>query len=276
MQSLEQAVKRSMTIFTVFLFTSVVTIAHGIAATSEWSDLGGGKARLVADFDPSAGKLNAAIEVKLDDGWATYWRYPGYTGIPPLFDFSASSNLSFGDIGFPTPSLQTSGDARYAGYKNSVIFPFSADVSANQLPTLKLDMLIGVCEEICIPAKANFTISPEQLVQSDPIAKRVLTLAKLNMPKKMSGSETSLKMKRLSPALLEISLETPTNGNEEQFLFVEGPTEWYLKPAEFQKQVNGRSVFHLDVTNLPAETSVSQDQIQLTFVSGTQGFEIRD
>ncbi len=266
---------RALKIATATFATLLSTVAPLSAASSDWADLGGGKARLVADFNPQTGKLDAAIEVKLIKGWSTYWRYPGSTGIPPMFDFSASQNVSLSPIEFPSPSLQVSGDARYAGYKNSVVFPLSGDVSSNQSPTLNLDMLIGVCEEICIPAKANFTITPDQFFQSDPVAKRVLSFAKLKMPTQMKPSDVSLKMNRLNEDTLEIGLTYPLEGNTPA-LFAEGPSDWYLTPAEFKSEADGRLTFHLDLKNIPKGAEVTPEKLALTFVAGTKGIEIRD
>src|SRR5262245_46046481 len=37
--------------------------------------------------------LRAGVEIKLQPGWKTYWRYPGDAGVPPVFDFAASDNV---------------------------------------------------------------------------------------------------------------------------------------------------------------------------------------
>ena len=245
------------------------------AASSAWVDLGGGKARLVADYDPGSGNLKSVIEVKLKNGWSTYWRYPGSTGIPPRFDFSASKHVSFNPVAFPTPSLQKSGDAYYAGYKKSVLFPVDGKVSQNQLPDLNLDMLIGVCEEICIPAQANFNISTDKFQQSDPVAKRIISFANLNMPEKMKASDIGLEMHRLSETSLKIEFAFALS-DEEPALFVEGPSNWYLTPAKFKSSNNGKLTFHLDLTGIPKGAVINSGDLNFTLVVGRKGFEIRD
>ena len=263
---------KTLTASLLILFYAIVPLR---AASSAWADLGGGKARLVADYDPASGSINSVIEVKLKDGWSTYWRYPGSTGIPPIFDFSSSKHVSFEPVAFPTPSLQRSGDADYAGYKKSVLFPVNGRVTRNKLPDLNLDMLIGVCEEICIPAKANFNISSDKFLQSDPVAKRLVSFANLNMPAAMSTSEVQLEMHRVNETVLRIDFSYPLSG-EEPALFVEGSPNWYLTPAKFKSSKNGRLTFHLDLTGIPKGSVVGPQDLSLTFVAGRKGFEIRD
>ena len=36
----------------------------------------------------------AAVEMRLDSGWKTYWRTPGAGGLPTQFDFTASRNIT--------------------------------------------------------------------------------------------------------------------------------------------------------------------------------------
>ena len=61
-------------------------------------------ARLIAASSPAKdGTLHAGIEIRLDQGWKTYWRYPGDSGIPPQFDFSASENVKAVTVLWPAP-----------------------------------------------------------------------------------------------------------------------------------------------------------------------------
>ena len=112
-------------LFFLVVFITLINITGAKAASSEWHDLGGGEARLVAAADPASSTINGLIEVRLQEGWSTYWRYPGSSGIPPKFDFSASMGFSNQPVEFPTPSLQSANDVTYAGYKKHVSFPFT-------------------------------------------------------------------------------------------------------------------------------------------------------
>jgi len=164
----------------VFALSSVLPVS-ALAASSDWKDLGGGKARLVANKDPETGRLEGVIEVRLNKGWKTYWKSPGGSGIAPEFDFSRSRDAYVESIAFPVPEFISLPDATFYGYTKTVGFVFSGMIETPQ-GGLDLDMLIGVCEEICIPATAQFDISSDQLNRSDPKSAVVLALAKSRLP----------------------------------------------------------------------------------------------
>src|SRR5258707_272049 len=73
--------------------------------------------------DRGTAVLRAGIEIKLDPGWKTYWRYPGDSGIPPRFDFSGSSNVKSAVVAWPVPKRFADGAGMSIGYDGGVIFP---------------------------------------------------------------------------------------------------------------------------------------------------------
>ncbi|HWL73674.1 MAG TPA: protein-disulfide reductase DsbD domain-containing protein, partial [Burkholderiaceae bacterium] len=53
--------------------------------------------------DPGGAVLRAGVEIKMQPGWKTYWRYPGDSGVPPAFDFAASDNVKSATVLWPAP-----------------------------------------------------------------------------------------------------------------------------------------------------------------------------
>ena len=47
--------------------------------------------------------LMGGIEIQLQQGWKTYWRTPGDSGVPPRFDFSKSVNVESVTPLYPAP-----------------------------------------------------------------------------------------------------------------------------------------------------------------------------
>jgi DsbC/DsbD-like thiol-disulfide interchange protein len=69
-------------------------IGHAADASS-WDAGSSSAVRLVAGtVKPNSGRIiRAGIELRLDPGWKTYWRYPGEAGVPPQIDFAQSENV---------------------------------------------------------------------------------------------------------------------------------------------------------------------------------------
>lgn len=104
----------------------------------------------------------AALQITLAPGWVTYWRAPGDAGIPPEFFFSGSDAINSITPLWPTPSVFGTDGMRSVGYYNQVTVPLVIDLAdPSSDVVLRGEMLIGVCEEICIPATLSFdTILP--------------------------------------------------------------------------------------------------------------------
>lgn len=249
------------------------------AAKTEWQDLGGGKARLIVMFEPGTDQISGALEVKLKPGWSTYWRYPGGFGIPPQFDFTQSSGFTVEPVAFPAPSLLGGSYGQYAGYKKSVVFPFKGKLSARggqsanpSLASLKLRLLIGVCEEICIPAQAQFSIDGSSLLQSDLTATQIISFSALTVPIKKPYSDLGFQVDQNDKEQLIITVETPV-GDQKPSLFVEGPLSWSLQPAKLVSRDGDKLNFALDVSNAPEGTDVMGEKLRYTLVTGSSGFE---
>jgi DsbC/DsbD-like thiol-disulfide interchange protein len=43
------------------------------------------------------------IQIHLDPGYKTYWREPGDSGLPPVFDWQGSENVATVDVRWPVP-----------------------------------------------------------------------------------------------------------------------------------------------------------------------------
>lgn len=102
----------------------------------------------------------AAVRFTLAPGWKTYWRTPGEGGIPPQFDWKGSRNLSDVAINWPTPQVFHQNGMRTIGYENELILPLTiAPRRANKPVTLKGEVDLGVCKDICVPQTLRFSVT---------------------------------------------------------------------------------------------------------------------
>lgn len=100
----------------------------------------------------------AAIRIRLEPGWKTYWRAPGDGGIPPQFDWSGSRNISAARLIWPRPDVIEQNGVRTIGYSNEVVLPVELTPrSAGKGMALKGKVDLGVCKDICMPMTMSFS-----------------------------------------------------------------------------------------------------------------------
>ena len=102
-----------------FLATSLALPAFSRAA---WAD---DKSYTISLWDGGwlGGRRAVGLEIELEDGWKTYWRMPGDSGIPPEFTWKRSDNAGSITVLFPLPHRFTDASGDTIGYKERVVFP---------------------------------------------------------------------------------------------------------------------------------------------------------
>ncbi|MGL4404987.1 MAG: protein-disulfide reductase DsbD domain-containing protein, partial [Notoacmeibacter sp.] len=104
-------------IWTMFLLVALVQPAF--AFQSPWVETEGGAMRLVISNDGQK-PARGVLEIKLQDGWKTYWREPGEGGIPP----SLSGSGIAVELQFPAPQRIDENGLVFSGYHRFVGLPF--------------------------------------------------------------------------------------------------------------------------------------------------------
>jgi len=133
-----------------------------IASDAPWVDSTNSKARLIGGTVEIDGKLMllAGVQMRMDDGWKTYWRYPGDSGVPPGFDWTGSKNLKSAEVLFPAPHRFVDGGGTAIGYSRDVVFPVKITPERPGEPVeLKLVFDYGICMDLCIPNEVNLSLT---------------------------------------------------------------------------------------------------------------------
>ena len=261
--------KHKFTIYSLALTSFLVAgsfASPSLAASSEWVDLYGGKARLNAIKDPVTDVITGMIEIRLKKGWKTYWRKPGGGGIPPEFDFTGSTFFTLDKIQFPVPEIGDDAD-QFIGYHNSVNFFFSGSTTSVDA-TLELSLLAGLCEKLCIPATANFKIEAHALNQSDQKTVMSLTLNKNLLPRE-ANEKFSLSNATHKDSIYTASAVIPFGLND-PILLVEGPNGWFSGIVKYNHD-RGQFSFTLP-KNLVTNTQLSE-QFKYTLIASGQAVE---
>lgn len=126
-------------------------------------------------WQTDTGTRIAAIRFDLAPGWKTYWRSPGDTGIPPLFNWSGSKNLASVRLHWPRPHVFAVNGMQSIGYKNELVLPIElTPIDPSQPIVLNAEIDMGICSDICVPAAVSFRADLGQSGASDPVIARAL------------------------------------------------------------------------------------------------------
>ncbi len=120
-------------------------------------------ARLVPGWQTGAGTFMAGLDLALAPGWKTYWRSPGEAGIPPSFDFSASTNLKSVRLHWPRPTVFDLNGVMTIGYHDRLVLPVEVTPDDPAQPvTLRATVDLGVCKDVCLPASVTLGVDLSQ------------------------------------------------------------------------------------------------------------------
>jgi DsbC/DsbD-like thiol-disulfide interchange protein len=236
------------------------------------------KARLIpGGGETDAGKqtIRAGVQLQLDDGWKTYWRNPGDSGLPASFDFKGSKNLKDAKVLWPAPHRFTDPYGTSIGYEKEVVFPvLISPERADRAVDLDLKLDYAICKDICVPAEARLNLKLEPGTANptafDPIISRYLgkvpSKASPQGPKLPSIRKAKGELDRDAP-LIVVDAHFP-DGIAGADLFVEGPGNIYIPPPQ-SKDVgeNGAVRFTIDLGEAADGSALKGKTLNLTLVS---------
>src|SRR5699024_10584842 len=128
---------------------------------------------LVAGAPATDGERVAGLDLSIADGWKTYWRSPGESGLPPVFDWSGSEDLRAAEVLWPRPMMFESFGMQTAGYADAVTLPLRLVPEDAARPIeLRLKASLGVCRELCVLEEVELaaTIRPDEAEAAGRIA----------------------------------------------------------------------------------------------------------
>ena len=249
-------------------------------AASAWSRDMRSSLRLIGAGSEGEGaslRHRAGLQIRLEPGTKTYWRTPGDSGVPPLFDWSASRNLAEISLAWPAPIRFSDGGGQSIGYKTDVVFPVlvrPADPAQPVHLAAKVDY--AVCETICIPAKGETRLTLAAGPAPDTaLAGEVARFAGQVPRPAVDG--LSLALAAVEPAsphpvatlVADVGAET---GRID--LFAEGPDpQWALPLPEPLDQEGARRRFRLTLDGAPRGVAPLGHLFTFTLVAGSRALE---
>jgi DsbC/DsbD-like thiol-disulfide interchange protein len=153
------------------------TASHAkVSLISESNSLQPGKTALVG------------VLFDLEKGWHIYWVNPGDSGDRPKIRWQLPAGFQAKEIRWPTPVRLGAGKVIDYGYEGRVLLPVPIQVPATYQPakpaTLSADIGYLICREVCIPAKAQASLSiPSANTGGDATARELFRSTSDNSPK---------------------------------------------------------------------------------------------
>jgi thiol:disulfide interchange protein DsbD len=131
------------------------------------------------------------LQLKMKDGWHTYWRFGGDSGLPPKAEWQLPEGFTAGPIQWPIPTKHFDSDTDQTTYiyEHEALLPVQitppAQISGKEV-TLKAMLSWLVCEKICVPGKGDVSITlpvASQVAQAAEANTELFATARTQLPK---------------------------------------------------------------------------------------------
>lgn len=247
---------------------------------SDWVREQTSRVRVIAGAVTSASestpKIYAGLEIELGEGWKTYWRNPGSSGVPPRIEIDGSENLAKAELMFPAPVRFKDRDGDTIGYKKHVVLPVALTPKDPSKPmVLKISAEFGICREVCIPVQPvlGLTVPPDTATAPE---NGLLQNALKRVPRAAISDAMAPRLERVSARL---SGDKPQVVIEARFpgeaaagdVFLEAPDGiWIPLPQPSGQAENGARRFVVDLADGADIDDLKGRRIRVTLV-GSDG-----
>lgn len=225
-------------------------------------------ARLVAGVPAADGGRVAGLDLTLADGWKTYWRSPGGSGVAPVFDWSGSRNLARAEVLWPAPELFESFGMRTVGYAGAVTLPVRLEPKDPTRPIgLRLKASLGVCQDLCVLEEVDIA---EEIRPDEEQAPRRVARALDAVPDGPAESGLLAASCRITGAGEKRHFEARLRFAEPlvaPVVLVEAPASVWIGETETVAD-GGDLTISAPVELLEADAWIERDQLRLTVLDG--------
>jgi len=234
-------------------------------------------AEVLQGWELADGRRVAALRLTLADGWKTYWRAPGDSGIPPQFSWNGARNIDNLQITWPQPKVFHDDGTRSIGYKGSVVIPLHiAPKRADKPIRLKGRMDIGVCSDICAPYTLKFDTTLEA---AGGVPTPSIASALASAPYSASEAGVRAATCRITPTSdgmqIEARVTMPSAGGREEAVIEAGQDAiWVSEPKTKRQGDQIVAVSQMYHSAGPA-FSINRSDVRITIFGSTHSVDIR-
>ncbi len=223
------------------------------------------------------GRHMAALRIRLDDGWKTYWRAPGETGIPPAFDWSGSKNVAGVQMLWPVPVAFDTAGARTLGYKRELILPIAITPRRDgRKITVRGRVALGVCSDVCLPTEASFSAVLPASGEGAGTAQIRKSLTQLPKPGDKAGlSAITCEVEPIADGLrVTARLTLPRVGPDEIGVIEPADQTIWVSPTELSRNGNRLTLTSELVPPSARPFLLSRSDIRISIFAGGKGVDI--
>ena len=218
--------------------------------------------------------------MRLKDGWKTYWRSPGDAGLPPVLEWTGSTNFKSATLSYPQPHRFTLFNSQTFGYKDQVVFPIGVvPAEVGKAVELKAKVDVLVCEKICVPQSLDLALTIPQAPASPSTDAQLLNRFQSLVPVIGPDSGFEIGGVKTSEKDGKHVLEITAVRNGEPFtapdiLAEVEPAAAFGTPVVRLGDGGHRATFSLPLTTvLPPGTSLAGRAVTLTLIDGDHASE---
>ena len=187
------------------------------------------------------------LQVNLNDGWKSYWRHSGDTGLPTRIDFKNIDASKNPTILWPSPIIENSEFGTSLVYKDKNIIPIVIPNEKDSAPLkIEANIEMGVCRDICMPVKMSLVFDrnkAEVSVSSDKLRKALIKIPSTNRKLGLNSPSCSVIVKP-NESFFELVFNIP-----DTFLDTWALLEYkknLIKVIKPEKKIDSKE-FHLNV-----------------------------
>jgi DsbC/DsbD-like thiol-disulfide interchange protein len=255
----------------VLLFLLVVAASPALSAETPWQDVTAGvRLRIISsDTKASDGTTLIGLELDMPQGYRTYWRDPGESGIPTQVDIAGSQGLSDAAIEWPYPATEITGGFLDYVYSGPTVLPVKVKASGNAA-RLEAAVVMGVCSDVCVPVQAKFSL-PLSFGAGDPAQSIRLAQAEAAAPIDWNEVSPPFGVVSYDPKApgLRLALVSKRIDPGSVIALTSDPTVIFGAP---QKSRDGQSLL-LPLRGQARGTEWTRNPVELTFMTPDGAFE---
>jgi DsbC/DsbD-like thiol-disulfide interchange protein len=255
------------------LLALIVTPPFAVcAAETPWQEVAPGVSiRLISTGKVSAeGKTLIGLEIDMPADTKTYWRVPGDTGLPLGLDFLGSEGISGHQVIWPYPIREKKGSYLDYVYYGPTVLPIEVTLAGGEAEAA-VSATLGICSDICVPARASFDLNLEE-GSVDKVNSLRLRQAVAQAPIAWDGGDQPLGDVDFLPDEKAIAVEITDPGFDISSLIATTQTG---KPLFGMPQKSPQQdLVLLPILEKTENSGLEGQDVQLTFMTGMGAFEL--